>query len=726
MSQQARQSSESEKIPFRMHPRVFESLGADLVTSDAVAIIELVKNSYDAHATRVDVRLKKSTEDNELILEIEDNGSGMNHEVIENAWAVVATPYRVKQTNSKQGRKGRRASGEKGLGRLSAARLGNNLEMFTKPANEDCWQVKVDWGILAASDDLSSCEIQLQKYNGNPLAGRTGTLIRICELKSNWDDEKIAELKDLLSRLIPPFARVEDFKIWLTLPGEKEAESEEIEPAKFLSKPPYLLKGSVDKSGRANCTYTYAPLQGASRTVEIVRELWASNFVAADNDQDDGQEVNQVPECGPFKFEIRVWDLDKDAETFKEISQEFNLNLAMLRRTIKNYQGLSLYRDEILVLPKSESARDWLGLDLRRVSKTGKRVGTSQLIGYLAATAENNPSLKDTSDRERLVDNQAARDFKKLLWEIAGLLENEREKDRLEIRKQRSLKDLFTALSTKPLIERMSAAVAQGVEAKKLLPLVEEHGVEVEKAIGEIEQTLIYYNQLANLGALAAVLVHEVGNRVGIIGRLTRRIRKLIERKDASALTVEEDLGRAEQSERALNRLVDHLAPLASRTFRTRRRDSNLEETILNCVGMREEEIKAKKITVEYKSDLPYVVAIDPGELDGIILNLLDNAIHWLSTVKDRPRRIEFRALPSNKTLRVKIEVHDSGPGVDKDDGERIFLPGVSRKTGGLGMGLFVVGELVAQHNGAFHLITTPALGGASFGFDLPLSERAK
>lgn len=723
MAQQAQHPAAPEKIPFRMHPRVFESLGADLVTSDVVAIIELVKNSYDAHATRVDVQLKEDGKDGKLMLEIEDNGCGMTREVIESAWAVVATPYRVTETKSKQGRKGRRVSGEKGLGRLSAARLGSRLEMYTKSKSEDCWQVKVDWDALATATDLNSCEIDLQKCENKTLTWGTGTLIRIRKLKGDWNDKKkINELREHLSRLISPFARIKDFEIWLIHPGEEDAESLEIKPADFLSKPPYLLKGNVDRSGKVVCTYTYAPLHGPSRKAEITRELWRTESAF----EDEAWEKCQTPQCGPFEFEIRVWDLDKDAETFKEISQEFNLKLATLRENIKSFQGISLYRDEILVLPKSELAKDWLGLDLRRVSKTGKRISTSNIVGYVAVTAEDNSEIEDTSDRERLVDNQAARDFKKLLWEIAGILENEREKDRFEIKKQRPLKELFASLSTKPLIERMSVAVAQGVEAKKLIPLVEEHGVQVEKAVGEIEQTLVYYNQLANLGALAAVLVHEVGNRLGVIARLTRQLRKLIEKKDASAKLLEEDLGRAEQSERALHRLVDRLAPLASRTFRTRQRNANLEETILNCVGIREEEIKAKKITVECVSASPHIVAIDPGELDGIILNLLDNSIHWLSTVRDRPRRIEFRILPSTHSSRVNVEVHDSGPGVDKDDEERIFSPGVSRKTSGLGMGLFVVGELVTQHGGKFGLIKTPALGGASFGFDLPLSERDK
>jgi len=115
-------------IPFRFHPRVFAALGADLVTNDLVAVIELVKNSYDAFARRVDVRFKVG-DDGKLCLEIEDDGLGMSEETIREVWCVVATPFRAENTTSKRQEKQRRVTGAKGLGRLSAARLGNALQV---------------------------------------------------------------------------------------------------------------------------------------------------------------------------------------------------------------------------------------------------------------------------------------------------------------------------------------------------------------------------------------------------------------------------------------------------------------------------------------------------------------------------------------------------------------------------------------------------------------------
>lgn len=94
-----------------MHSRVFNSLGADLVTHDVVAVIELVKNSYDAFATRVDVRFVEDV-DLGLYLEIEDDGHGMSRDTIEEVWCVVATPYRLSDSTTQRGKRTRRTAGE--------------------------------------------------------------------------------------------------------------------------------------------------------------------------------------------------------------------------------------------------------------------------------------------------------------------------------------------------------------------------------------------------------------------------------------------------------------------------------------------------------------------------------------------------------------------------------------------------------------------------------------
>jgi signal transduction histidine kinase len=704
-----------------MHPRVFAALGADLVTNDVVAIIELVKNSYDALATRVDVRFRNQNGAESMCIEVEDNGLGMTRSIIEDVWCVVATPYRMTEPISKRGQRRRRVSGEKGLGRLSAARLGSRLEMITKSDKEPCWQVNVDWSGLAGAHDLESCEVEISEYTANPSFGRHGTLVRISHLDSSWDDSKLTDLREQLSRLVSPFHEVQDFSIWLTLPG-KEAEPAEIQPPDFISNPPYMVKGHVDDSRFVRCTYRYT---GTDETKErsINRSLWTE----PDTNGGDGTDAQNrtVPSCGPFDFEVRAWDTDSNS--VQEIAERFEIPRSTIRKDIRNYRGISVYRDGILVLPKSESARDWLGLDLRRVSRVGTRLSTSQIIGYVAIRAEENSQLKDTSDRERFVESSAAKDFKQLLMGVVGILEVERDRDRQEAaHKEPPLKDLFAELSAKDLVDNISRFVIRGGDPSELLPLVEDYSTKVQDTVEQIERRLIYYSRLASLGTLSAIIVHEIGNHTVVIGRLCRVVRELLDQDHPAIKRIEDDLKLAEKSIRSLERVADRFAPLASRAFGTRRRHCVLEDTIRECLAMREGQIKTKNIHANFKPSTHTEVAIDPGELIAVLLNLIENSIYWLSRMESGERRIEFSISPLARGQRVKIEVHDSGPGIEDGDEDRIFWPGVTRKPEGLGMGLTVASEIIAQHGGKMHLIKPGVLSGASFGFDLPTISKEK
>ena len=87
--------------------------------------------------------------------------------------------------------------------------------------------------------------------------------------------------------------------------------------------------------------------------------------------------------CGEFSFEIRVWDIG--GNDIEEISETFDIQKSLVRKAIRTHKGISVYRDGVLVIPKSESSRDWLGLDLRRVSLVGKRLSTSQIVGKVSS-----------------------------------------------------------------------------------------------------------------------------------------------------------------------------------------------------------------------------------------------------------------------------------------------------------------------------------------------------
>ena len=157
-------------------------------------------------------------------------------------------------------------------------------------------------------------------------------------------------------------------------------------------------------------------------------------------------------QCGPFSFEIRAWDIAR--EDTGEISEAFNVQRSFIRDAIRAHKGISVYRDGVLVLPKSENTRDWLGLDLRRISRTGTRLSTSQVVGYVSISADDNPKIKDTSDREGLTSCVELSEFETIITTLVELLEGGRSRDRGQDLQEKPMEDLLSKISADTLIEQ--------------------------------------------------------------------------------------------------------------------------------------------------------------------------------------------------------------------------------------------------------------------------------
>ena len=706
-----------EQIPFRMHPRVFAALGEDLVTNDVVAVIELVKNAYDAFAQSVRLRFRDDPSHG-MFLEIEDDGNGMTREVLEDVWCLVATPHKEVNPVVKSGNKERRVSGEKGLGRLSAARLGERLHMLTQAPGDPCWEVNVNWSDIAQGDDLTKSFAGCRKYPGESPFVKSGTRLGIYDLKGQWDESRVFDLKENLARLISPFSDLGEFKIFLSGIGEARTEEVEIESPEFLSKPKYRIRGSADKNGNVRGIYRFTPL--TKDDVARKKKLgfkWQQIYDAI-QDKERFRYSSEAAHCGPFSFEIRAWDIASDDT--QEIAEKFDFRKSQVRKSIRVHKGISIYRDGVLVLPKSDNARDWLGLDLRRVSKVGTRMSTNQLVGYVSISAEDNPQVEDTSDRERLASCTEVAEFEEILKAVVALLENERDEDRVRPDREKPIEDLFEKLSAEELTAEVIALSEEGSQASEAVPLLRSFSTSLDAARREIQERFVYYSRLATVGTIAHMLVHEIRNRTTAIGSFLEIIQERFGPFKEKALG--EEFRSAESAVDALERLADTFSPLASHGFRRRKRQSILEDQIKNCLILRRDEIERAHVRC-YPPDTETKVAVDPGELDAIILNLVTNAVYWMKEVPKEKRELKFILTPINDEDRILVVVQDTGPGIDTEDVEKVFLPGLTRKPGGIGMGLTVASELVAAYGGRMSAKYRSTKGGASFAFDLPLRK---
>jgi signal transduction histidine kinase len=708
-------SAKKRRLNFRLHPRVFDSLGSDLVTSDYVAITEIVKNAYDAFADRVDISFY--ADDDGPYLEIQDNGHGMTRRTIEDVWVVVATPYRKSTPIVRKGKKTRRVSGEKGLGRLSVARLGDHLEMFTQTKSRSCLKIEVAWSDFSSASDLSECVAHVSEVRESPFES-SGTLLRIRSLRSEWTTERFDELEEHLARLLSPFSGVGDFDIRLRRSSAERRPAKVVAP-EFLNRPKYRISAELDQIGSLRLNYEFNPVGKGARRKKAVKYDWEE--VREQVNIPNARSIAK-PTCGPFTLEVRAWDIA--AEDVLEIAERFDMQRSDIRASIRAHKGISVYRDGILVLPKSEASRDWLGLDIKRVSDVGKRLSTSQIIGYVSITAEDNPQVRDTSDRERLVDCPEVVLFEEIIRIAIGVLQREREFDRLENRQaEKKLDHLFGGLTVEPLTAKVNEVIQQDGSAKDTVPLIADFGRDLQKTRNEIERRFVYYSQLATVGTLAQMLVHEVRNKTTTIGSFLDQLTRTPE-FNALAERIRDSHTRAVNSVAALDRLASTFAPLANRSFKRGKRLSVAEERIAGALAILEKRISDLGIKVRFKAGGSTPLNVDPGEFDTAILNILDNAVYWLSRVGEGERTLEIVLKKDKGGERLKIGVHDSGPGVAADDAEKIFWPGVTLKPNGIGMGLTIASEIVTAYEGQMALAQPGILGGASFEFDFPIKVR--
>lgn len=697
---------EGGELPFRVHARALAALGRDLVTDDVVAVMELVKNSYDALATNVVVRIRPEGESTggQGYIEVVDDGHGMDYGTVRDVWCVIATPLRSERPMAGSGSRARAVTGEKGLGRLAAARLGDHIRVRTRKAGDSPLEFSFTWTDLYAIPNIGDASIRVSQAHDRTFPATHGTTIRIGSLRSEWNHDKIQDLGADLARLISPFG-AEDFEIRLEAPGrDGTINVRNIQLPEYMSEPKYRVAGQVDADGAIRWRYRYRPIGGGSGRVESRVE------------RSDGNH-GPKPVCGPFEFEIRAWDLSVDDT--RDMADHYSEARSRIRGLIKEHRGISLYRDDVLVLPKSDRARDWLGLDLRRVSRVGTRLSTSQIVGHARITRANNPLLLDTSDRERLVDNPAFLAFRASMLRVVGLLENERDTDRDERKKRESARDLFANVTAVPLVSQIEALREEGGNVDDAISTVRTFAGELERARTDIERRFGYYNRLAVVGTIAQIVIHEIRSHTTVIGRSIRKA------AEAAKRIGDKPLGRAAElavgSATALEALADRFAPLARRGYRPSRRLSILEKEIGRCCEMLVPEIRSRLIKLEKPSDAETRVRIDPGELDSVILNLMTNSIYWMSTHAGE-RRLRFRVMPGPIAGRITVSVDDTGPGIDVRDRDRVFRPGWTRKPEGIGMGLVVASELIEDRGGKMRTSIPGELGGATFEFDLPLA----
>ncbi len=681
---------------FRPRARVINTLGRELITNEFVAIQELVKNAYDADASKVTITFEEPLGPGTGVIEIADNGTGMSLETVRGAWMEPATPSKSRKTVTK---KGRRVTGAKGIGRFAAARVAQILEVLSvtgTPARQT--RIRFDWGAFE-DEDLYLDEVKVRWDDVLAEKGaRRGTALRLAGLRDDWRESSgrkpFERLRADLARLVSPMAPAKDFEIQLVLPERYAEFAGPVTPPPVLDRPHYLVKGRVDARGEIKAEYA-----GPDGKLEpVLDDKGKPRTIVLGNDR--------KPECGPFEFEFRVWD--REPKDLQPLADQLHSTLRSLRRDLDAASGIGIYRDKFRVLFPEGS--DWLRLDIRRVQNPTLRLSNNQVVGTVLISADANPDLRDQTNRQGIVDSAAYEDFKAALLELLTIVEARRDKVRRPPEPPIDARGLFQRLdfaATKSYLEKRYP------NDKELHGFLATQSHEFEEGIEEVQRVLARYRRLATLGQLIDVIVHEgrtpiaaVSNEVTLIRRDRSRLdeKSFLEKID-SRLTIIGDQAAV------LSRLFDRIAPFGGRK-RGRPAITTMEQIVADSFALFSGKITELGVDVALPEG-ETTVRVDPTEIQSIIVNLLDNALYWLEKVPKGRRKIRVEC--SRVGNSVQLLFADSGPGVPEDVQAKIFDPYFSTKPHGIGLGLTIAGESAAQYDGTLELVADGPLDGASF-----------
>src|SRR5438874_5121056 len=146
-------SSKSHDLQFRPRARLVSILGEHLISDQAVGLIELVKNAYDADATEVKVQLLGLANPETTTVIVSDNGTGMTIADIETKWLSPAVDHKERdKRENRRTRLGRLPIGEKGVGRFAVHQIGRRLELVTRAAESPEIVVPLDWDRFDSGD----------------------------------------------------------------------------------------------------------------------------------------------------------------------------------------------------------------------------------------------------------------------------------------------------------------------------------------------------------------------------------------------------------------------------------------------------------------------------------------------------------------------------------------------------------------------------------------------
>jgi signal transduction histidine kinase len=708
----------NERISFQVDAGLLFQLGEQLVARRSVALAELVKNAYDADATRVTVLLENVTKPHGTII-IEDNGTGMTFEQIQNNWMRIATDDKIKNPLSSVFNRPR--TGAKGIGRFASRRLANKLILYSVAKRNDGKKEKIvvefDWSsTFKPGQTLTEISIPYERTIVSD-DEETGVLLYLDDAREVWNENDVTELEKDLFSVVTPFPqdvlkpvgvkgsgkKEPGFAIKIEVPEFPSHSGEMAE--QFLSAAWGVLTGFVNKRGEPKYT-----LETRSTQEKL-------HF------QPRGEKFQDL-----IKARFRIHYLVYKPDYFKDLA----LAARDAAKRGREEGGVRIYLDGFRVFPYGDPGDDWLGLDAIRARRTQRLVtpsaelellenqisgrpwlltpGNNQLFGAVSISRIHHPFVEINVSRERLVENKTFYDLRKFVqlgiyWMTLQYARTTAEQKP----KPPSIKDVLDKARQKVTSSEEISPETRN-EVLSAIDLAEERlQAQEDEFISELSMLRV----MASTGVVVSMINHQLRTVIDGIRAVYVDLEEIkASIPPALQADFENVLERIGDWSEMVNNQVSQLGFLLGRPARERRRHLALRQVVEDVTKplslyMRDHGIKLENQVPAHLRTPP----IFEAELHSLLLQIFTNALKAVRESSTREISVNAREDQDG----VHILMFDTGIGLDESMWEIVFRPFETTSTPdpilgiGTGLGLWIVSEILKTYSGVARFVNADA-----------------
>lgn len=667
------------KHTFAITPRVIAHLGEDLIKNENIALVELVKNSYDAQATFCEVEFFFIGDELSKIT-ITDDGVGMDLDTIENAWLVIGTDNKKKQLEHPSS--GRLPLGEKGIGRLGVHKLGRKIHIQTHKIGYNEVVIDIDWAKLEKANSIDDFPIQVTEQIPSSLPIPHGTKITISDLKGDWNRRKLRNVYRDLASLNSPFnERTDSFVVEVK---SNTNVFEGLPPiADILKVAMYRGHCVIDGDEIKDFYYQFTPWESLSniqgREVRVLSE--EDKYLKRRKDIATSRNRNKIVledfNLSDYKIGKIILDFfifEKDTAVFSFM----NMERTILNSYLRENSGVRVYRDGVRIYNYGEKDSDWLSLDLNRLKRAGDNISNNIIIGSVGISRRESTDLKEKTNREGFIENEAYFAFVDAVTYALDLITRYRNTDK------RRLINVYK--KDKRVIEPVLSDLNSAVEIIKDKVSDEKAREDILHYLNRVNDQYIEVRDILIRSANAGL------NLGGVIHDMEKQVDALISCIENNNFESVKNI--------ALN--LEHI--ISGYTVflkKTSIKTTNVSTIVSAVIDNNKFRFADHRIKIySNRKNVDFEAKLSQTESIGALTNLIDNSIYWVSQSRQDDRKI-YVYITDEIDNYISIVVCDNGCGfkMPPEQALRPFITGKPLNTG-MGLGLHIAHEVMQAMKG--------------------------